>query len=108
MSLRGPYVYRQPVPSLEARAAAPDWVKPALDLYPVPNGPALSTGLAVWYGRNIRPSQLDNGFVRLDHSLTSKATLFARYNDSPSYNEYGSGQINRLDLRFRALTAGVN
>ena len=90
MSLRGSYVSRQPVPSDETRAAAPDWVRPALDLYPQANGPALGNGLAFWNGRNIRPSQLDTGLARIDHALSSRATLFGRYNDSPSFNEFGS------------------
>jgi TonB dependent receptor len=108
MSLRGPYVSRQPVPSLETRAAAPDWIRPALDLYPEPNGASLGNGLSAWYGRNIRPSQLDSGVARVDHALTARSTLFARYNDSPSTNQFGSTQINRLDLRFRSLTLGLN
>ena len=108
MSLRGPYVWRQPVPSPATRDAAPDWLRPAFDLYPVPNGSALAEGLSAWYGRNIRPSQLDSGIARVDHALTSRTTLFARYNDSPSFNEFGSTQINRLDLRFRSLTMGLN
>uniref|UniRef100_Q02CR2 TonB-dependent receptor, plug n=1 Tax=Solibacter usitatus (strain Ellin6076) TaxID=234267 RepID=Q02CR2_SOLUE len=108
LSLRGSYVFRQPVPSDETRAAAPDWVKPALDLYPQANGDSLGNGLAFWSGRNIRPSQLDTGTARIDHALTSRATLFARYNDSPSFNEFGSTEVNRLDLRFRSLTLGVN
>ena len=78
------------------------------DLYPQANGAALGNGLAAWYGRNVRPSQLDSGLARIDHALTSRATLFARYNDSPSFNEFGSTQINRLDLRFQSLTLGLN
>jgi hypothetical protein len=108
MALRGSYVSRQPVPSAETRAAAPIWVQPALNLYPEANGPELGSGLAAWYGRNVRPSQLDSGLVRVDHALTSRATLFVRYNDSPSFNEFGSTQINRLDLRFQSLTLGLN
>jgi len=108
MNLRGPYVSRQPVPSLATREAAPDWVRPALDLFPAPNGPSLGGGLSAWYGRNIRPSQLDSGVARIDHALTSRATVFARYNDSPSSNEFGSTEVNRLDLRFRSVTLGLN
>ena len=108
MTLRGSYVSRQPVPSDATRAAAPVWVQPALDLYPQANGADLGNGLAAWYGRNVRPSQLDSGLARIDHALTSRATLFARYNDSPSFNEFGSTQINRLDLRFKSLTLGLN
>ena len=108
MSLRGSYVARQPVPSGETRAAAPDWVRPALDLYPQANGPSLGNGLALWSGRNVRPSQLDTGSLRVDHAFSSWATFFGRYNDSPSFNEFGSTEVNRLDLRFRSLTLGVN
>ncbi len=108
LSLRGSYVFRQPVPSDETRAAAPDWVRPALDLYPQANGPSLGNGLAYWNGRNTRPSQLDTGTLRIYHALSSRAALFGRYNDSPSFNEFGSTEINRLDLRFRSLTLGLN
>jgi len=108
MLLRGSYVSRLPVPSDEMRAAAPFWVQPALSLYPRANGPALGSGLGAWYGRNVRPSQLDSGLARVDHAIGARATLFARYNDSPSFNEYGSTQINRLDLRFQSLTLGLN
>ncbi len=108
MRLRGSYVSNQPVPSDATRAAAPVWVQPGLDLYPQGNGPDLGNGLTAWYGRNIRPSQLDSGLARIDHALSSRATLFARYNDSPSFNEFGITQINRLDLRFQSLTLGLN
>jgi hypothetical protein len=107
MTLRGSYVSSQPVPTDAARAAAPLWVQPGLDLYPQANGGDLGNSLATWYGRNVRPSQLDSGLARIDHALSSRATLFARYNDSPSSNEFGSTQINRLDLRFRSLTLGL-
>jgi hypothetical protein len=108
MLLRGPYVWQQPVPSLALRQAAPEWLQPALNLFPAPNGPELGNGLAAWSGRNIRPSQLDSGTARLDHALTAKATLFARYNDSPSSSEFGSTEVNRLDLRFQSVTVGLN
>src|ERR1019366_5376777 len=108
MTLRGSYVSSQPVPTDAARAAAPAWVQPGLDLYPQANGGDLGNSLATWYGRNGRPSQLDSGLARIYHAISSRATLFARYNDSPSSNEFGSTQVNRLDLRFRSLTLGLN
>jgi hypothetical protein len=108
MTLRGSYVSSQPVPSDATRAAAPVWIQPGLNLFPQANGPDLGSGLAAWYGRNIRPSQLDSGLARIDHALTSRITLFGRYNDAPSFNEFGSTQINRLDLRFQSLTLGLN
>jgi hypothetical protein len=108
MALRGAYVYSQPVPSDATRTAALPWVLPGLNLYPQANGPTLGNGLAAWYGSNVRPSQLDSGLARIDHALSARATIFARYNISPSFNEFGSTQINRLDLRFQSLTLGLN
>ncbi|HXB74614.1 MAG TPA: TonB-dependent receptor, partial [Candidatus Acidoferrales bacterium] len=108
MQLRGPYVWQQPVPSLATRQAAPDWLQPALNLFPLPNGVDFGNGLAAWNGRNIRPAQLDSGIVRIDHALTANTTLFARYNDSPSTNEFGSTEVNRLDLRFQSVTLGLS
>jgi hypothetical protein len=106
--LRGPYVWQQPVPTLSERQTAPTWAQPALDLFPAPNGAALGNGLAQWNGRNIRPSSLNSGLVRIDQAITSRGTFFGRYNDSPSANEFGSTQVNRLDLRFQSLTMGLN
>ncbi len=108
MVLRGPYVWQQPVPSLAARQTAASWAQPALDLFPAPNGADLGNGLAQWNGRNIRPSSLHSGLVRMDQAITSRGTFFARYNDSPSANEFGGEQVNRLDLRFQSLTMGLN
>src|SRR5271157_1473509 len=106
--LRGPYVWQQPVPSLSARQTASAWAQPALDLFPAPNGADLGNGLAQWNGRNIRPSSLHSGLVRMDQAITSRGTFFGRYNDSPSANEFGGEQVNRLDLRFQSLTMGLN
>jgi hypothetical protein len=106
--LRGPYVWQQPVPSLTARLAASAWAQPALSLFPAPNGADLGNGLAQWNGRNIRPSSLHSGLLRMDQAITSRGTFFGRYNDSPSANEFGSTQVNRLDLRFQSLTMGLN
>ena len=44
----------------------------------------------------------------MDQAITSRGTFFGRYNDSPSANEFGSTQVNRLDLRFQSLTMGLN
>ena len=105
---RGPYVSRQPVPSDATRAAAADWVLPALNLYPEPNGADLGSGLAAWYGRNLRPSALDSGLARIDHTIGTRTTLFGRYTDSASSNQFGAIEVNRLDLRFKSLTLGLN
>jgi hypothetical protein len=106
--LRQPYAWRSPVPSAQARADAAEWVRPILNLFPLPNGPSLGALLAEWTGRNRQPAGLDAGNVRVDHALTSRIALFGRYQDTPSSNEFGNTQINRLDLRSRSLILGAN
>ncbi len=106
IALRQPYVWRQPVPSLAARQSADDWAQPLLNLFPSPTSRALAAGLSEWTGRGDRPAALDTGGIRIDQALGPRMSLFGRYNDSPSRNEFGTLAINRLDLRARSLTLG--
>jgi hypothetical protein len=106
--LRQPYSWRAPTPSAKARAESAEWVQPILKLFPMPNGDSLGPLLGEWTGRNRQPAGLDSGNVRIDHALNSRVTLFTRYQDAPSFNEFGNTQINRLDLRARSVTVGAN
>ena len=108
MALDQPFAWVQAVPSLDTRNAAPAWAQPALDLFPAPNASPLSNGLAEWTGRSSRPGRLDARSLRLDHALTGRITLFARFSDSPSRNEFGSTQINHLNFRSWSGTVGMN
>jgi len=68
------------------------------ELFPDPNGPSLSNGLAEWTSRVlVRESECAS--LRFDHALTERITLFGRVSDSPSRNEYGIPQIDYLDFR---------
>lgn len=108
MQLEQPFVWQQPTPSADARAGAPEWVQPLLNLFPAPNGPELGNGLALWTANIARPSRLNAGAARLDQAITSRVSAFARYSNSPSSTEFGSNPVNFLDLTYRSLTAGVN
>ena len=108
MVMRQPYVWVQPVPSSDARLTVATWAQPVLNLFPLPNGGALAGGIGEWMGWNDRPAGLDTGSGRVDHALNQRVTLFGRYSDSPSSNEFGAIQVNRLDLRLRSLTLGLN
>jgi hypothetical protein len=55
-----------------------------LNAYPVPNGARLGVGLAQFNASYSNPSGLDAISVRVDHVVNSKASLFGRYNYSPS------------------------
>jgi len=108
LRLRQPFAWRTAVPSLEVRDRAPAAARDVFALFPLPNGPELGRGLQEWSGRNRRPSRLDVGSLRLDRAFGSRLTAFARYNQSPSANEFGNSQVNRLDLHYASFTAGVN
>ncbi len=106
--LRQPFTWRTAVPSLAFRAEAPDWAQPVLHLFPAPNGPTLGRDLQEWTGPNLGPSRLDAGSLRIDHALTSRVTLFGRYNQTPSANRFGAFQVSDLVLHSRNLTAAVD
>jgi hypothetical protein len=108
MRLRQPFVYNQPVPTLDARQNSLIWARPLLSLMPEPNGADLGNGLAEWTAGISRPARLDTGAIRLDHAFSSRLTGFARYNESPSSTKFGSNPINTLDLRSRSVTLGIN
>ncbi len=108
ISLDQPFVWTQPVPSLAIRSTFAPWAQAAAVLLPAPNGSALAGNLGVWTGHNTQPAALNTGGARIDQAITSRLTLFGRYNDSPSSNQFGSLQVNRLDLHARSLTVGLN
>ncbi|HLK66125.1 MAG TPA: carboxypeptidase regulatory-like domain-containing protein [Bryobacteraceae bacterium] len=109
VQLRQPYSWNQPVPSLDSRDAAADWAQPLLNLYPAPSAPGvLANGIGEWFGRSVRPASVNVGGARLDQALGSRVSLFARYNDSPSSNDFGALTVNHLDLRSQSLTLGMS
>ena len=108
LHFRQPATWRTPVPSESIRAIAPVWARPLLELFPDPNGNALSAGTAEWAGQSVRPSGMSNTSLRVDHALTSRMTLFGRLSHAPSHSEFGSAQVNRLRASFQSATAGWN
>ena len=108
LRLKQPFSWRSAVPDRQVRLESADWVQPLLGLFPVPNGRALESGTAEWTGLNTRPSRLDTGNLRIDHALTSRITLFGRYNRTPSWSEYNGTQLNRIAMDSRSATLGLN
>ncbi|PWU01653.1 MAG: TonB-dependent receptor [Terriglobia bacterium] len=82
LRLRQPATQQTAVPA--SRELAPASMQPYLNAYPLPNGPVLAPGIAQFSAGYSNPSSLDAGSIRIDHVLTSKLTLFGRFNDSPS------------------------
>lgn len=108
LRLRQPYTWQGAVPSANARQSGPVWLQRLLSLFPVPSGPDMGGGLSEWTGHVSRPSRLDTGNLRLDHALSSRATLFVRYTEAPSSTEYGSPQTNYIGFHWRSATIGLN
>jgi len=108
LALRQSYVWVQPTPSLSTRQAAGGWAQPALSFFPMPNAGQLTGGIGEWVGGSVLPAGMNTGTARVDQALGSRASLFARYSDSPSTNQFGNLGIDDLDLRIRSLTAGLN
>ncbi|MBL8230864.1 MAG: TonB-dependent receptor [Bryobacterales bacterium] len=107
MRLRQPINYRVLVPSAAAREAAPAFLRPVLDAFPMPNRGSLDPLRGEYAGSGTRPSRLDSGSLRLDHAITSLHNLFFRYHHAPSSTDFGALQVFRSDFSQRALTIGV-
>lgn len=108
MRLLAPFAWRAAVPDATARMDAPVSIHPLLDLFPLPNGRELGSSLAEWTGQTDRPARFDAANIRIDHALTSRITLFGRYNRTPSWSEFGSAQIDQVAIASRGLTLGVD
>ena len=107
LELMQPYVWNQPVPSLAARQTAGTWAQPVLGIFPAPNQGLLTAGVGDWAGRSEQPAALTAGSARVDQALGSRVSVFGRYSDAPSRNQFGDFQVNHIDLRFQSLTLGL-
>lgn len=108
MRLDQPFSWRASVPATAVRTDAPAWIRPLLNLFPIPNGQNLGAGLTEWTAGNTRPARFDAGNVRIDHALTSRIALFARYNQTPSWSEFNGTQVNHIAMSSQGLTFGAS
>ncbi|HEX8501678.1 MAG TPA: VIT domain-containing protein [Pyrinomonadaceae bacterium] len=102
------------VPGLAARVAAPEAVRPFLEAFPVPTGPARADGFAEFAAGYTTPARLDVFGLRIDHNRNTDLTLNARYAAAGSRAEArgaGGASLNTLE-RVRSLaqtlTGGLN
>jgi hypothetical protein len=101
------------VPTLAAREQATGAVKALLENYPLPTGPAFADApLEAPYAAGFsNPSYLNATAFRIDHSLTSKVTVFGRYSYAPSSNEQraryaAASYVAELPGKTETLTLG--
>ncbi len=107
------------VPSLAARASASAALSPIFAAFPLPNGSDAQNGttndLSQYAASFSNPSSLNVASVRVDRVMTSKLTVFARYNYAPSEAEsrlgsFGIASVNTIGYlrnKFQSLTAGA-
>lgn len=74
------------VPSMAARENATGALKSLLEAYPLPNAPAFAdTPAETPYSAGFsNPSTLNATSIRIDHSISSKFSVFGRFNHAPS------------------------
>lgn len=106
--LNQPYMYKVPVPSADVRLAVSPAEQAVLNLFPQPNQGLIAPSVGLWTGQINRAAGLTSGSARIDQAVTPRVTLFARYSDSPSHNDFGMPQVNHLNLRAQSLTLGLN
>src|SRR6185369_12582149 len=98
LRLRQPSSMQTAVPDNPSRQIAPSTSRPFLNAFPIANGRALGAGLGQFNASFSNPSTLNATSIRMDHMLTSKVSLFGRYNYSPSSLEqrgpfFSSGRV---------------
>ena len=84
LRLRQPSTQETAVPDRASRQNAPSSMQPFLNVFPIANGAELGNGLAQFNASYSDPSSLNAYSIRLDHAISSKLSLFGRYDYSPS------------------------
>ena len=116
LRLRQPSTQETVVPDSASRQQAPTAMQPYLNAYPIANGAELGAGLAQFNAGYSNPSSLDAYSIRMDQVLSSKVSLFGRYDYSPSTTEErgpntGSGSslstTQSLPFSLQTLTVGL-
>jgi len=117
LRLRQPLVGITDVPARSARAntTAPAAILQVLNSFPLPTGPDRSNGFAEFAASFSNPTTLNATSLRIDHTLNSKLTVFARINSSPSQTVTRAGDnglrslntLRLLRIETRTLTAAA-
>jgi hypothetical protein len=86
------------VPDLAFRNSVPAALRPYVNVFPLPNGEELSDGAAEYRAILSNPSSNYSASGRLDHLLSSRTTLFARYSLSPSKATQRGSQMSTPNI----------
>ena len=99
------------VPDQTLRQQSPIALQPFLKAFALPNGgeDGLNDGLAIYNLVYSAPSSLDSISARVDHNVSDKLKIFARYADTPSNGwVLTSAAKNTSEINVRTLTLGAS
>ena len=114
--LRLPRFRISDVPSLSARQdpSTTPAIRQLLSAFPLPTGPEKANRFAEHAAAYSNPSTVDATSVRIDHTFSSKVSLFGRYNYSPSEASSRGGTggaalnvLNSTVNKTQTLTVGL-
>jgi len=97
LRLRSPQVATVDVPSMFARNAAPENIRPFLNAFPVPNGEGAANGFARFTSSYIDEALLHAASIRVDQKLGENLSLFGRYSFGVSETETRGGANTTLN-----------
>ncbi len=101
---------RDPTRRIPTEVGVDPKIRPYLALYPLPNGPDLGDGTAIWTGSGTRITDENYFMVRIDHKLSDKDNFFARYTFDDSFtipafiSTFVPGFPGRTDRRNQWVT----
>lgn len=107
LHLRDSAAWRVVTPSTEARALAGPTALTILDLFPKPNGIALTRLTSEHTAQITWPAEVALGSIRVDHGLGDRGLLFTRVAIAPSANQFGYLQAAESKFHSTSVTLGA-
>jgi carboxypeptidase family protein len=104
-----PTTGEETVPDVAFRESLPAAVQPLVNALPIPNGKDFGNGTALFLAAYSNPSRLNATSLRIDHKLSSKFTLFGRYDYAPSESTIRADSLSTLisnNNQIQTLTIG--
>jgi Carboxypeptidase regulatory-like domain len=111
--LRLPQTQIIQVPSAYARSVAPSSIAPFVNAYPQPDDRTPIPGVytSQFTGDFSDSATLNAASLRIDHEISSRFSIFGRYNYAPSKTisrVQTLNDLNRVELNTQTLTVGLN
>ncbi len=110
LRLRLPQVKVVNVPTAVTRQQMPPAFRTLFGALPLPNGIDLGNGLAQFAASYADPSQLDATALRIDHAISTRLTVFGRFNRTTSFSDTRTSSLSSIQetrQQNQSLTTGA-